>query len=141
MKFCRLNALSKRLSCWYSSAVDEYPAVNRYDGRLTNSMRAGLKPVMKSDCRLLLFRRRLSLYSSETAIEGNSVNGPRWAVGARSPNSSSGHDPSGTLGLGRAGGEGAGGCSVAAPTGGCWPHAGRAITQTAVLATTAGPTG
>src|SRR5947207_13500348 len=132
MKFLRLSALSKRLSRWYSSAVDEYPAVNRYDGRMTNSMRAGLKPVMKSDCRLRLSRRRLSLYSSDTAIEGNSVNGPRWAAGASSPNSSSGYDPIATPALGRAEGTpvaGAGGSALAPPTGVSWPQACGAIAQ------------
>src|SRR5256886_14451577 len=60
-----------------------------------NSVMVGLKPVMKSRCRSWLLKKRLSLYSSDTEIEGVSVTGPRWAGGARSPNNSSGYAPTG----------------------------------------------
>src|SRR2546428_10890187 len=55
----------------------------------------GLKPVMRPHRRSWLLRKRLSLYSSDTEIEGVSVTGPRWAGGARSPNNSSGYAPTG----------------------------------------------
>src|SRR5438445_409232 len=87
---------------------------------------AGLKPVMRSHCRFWLSRKRLSLYSSETAIEGVSVTGPRWAGGARSPNSSSGYAPTGGPGGGGSGGAseaGADGWPLAPRGGVSWPHA------------------
>src|SRR5438552_16100339 len=87
---------------------------------------AGLKPVMRSHCRFWLSRKRLSLYSSETAIEGVSVTGPRWAGGARSPNSSSGYAPTGGPGGGGSGGAwggGAGGWPPGPRRGGVLPPA------------------
>jgi len=51
---------------------------------------AGLKPVMRSHCRVWLLRETLSLYSSETDMEGLSVTGPRSAGGARSPTARAG---------------------------------------------------
>ena|SRR6516162_4958901 len=64
-----------------------------------NRVTAGLSLVMKSHCRFLLSRKMLSLYSSEMAIEGVKVTGPRCARGPRSPRSSSGYAAIGTLGV------------------------------------------
>src|SRR5437870_13801387 len=77
-----------------------------------NSVMVGLKPVMKSRCRSWLLKKRLSLYSSDTEIEGVSVTGPRWAGGARSPNNSSGYDPTGGRWKPGAGSVTGGGCSA-----------------------------
>src|SRR5437773_1991285 len=89
---------------------------------------------MSSHCRFRLSRNRLSLYSSEMAIEGVSVNGPRWPAGDRSPNSSSGYAVTGGPRLGWTA-EGAvvgvGGASFGPRGGVAWPHAWDAITQRA----------
>src|SRR2546422_7274460 len=61
---------------------------------------AGLTPVIRSHCRVWLLRKILSLYSSDTLIEGVSVPPRRWGGGARSPNSSSGYAAGGGPGLG-----------------------------------------
>src|SRR5213594_4113084 len=88
---------------------------------------------MKSHCRFRLSRKMLSLYSSETEIEGVSVTGPRCAPGARSPSSSRGY-----AAIGRLGGTGAGAVAVPgawAPTprgGASWPHAKDAIRLTTI---------
>src|SRR3989441_1510530 len=78
--------------------------------------------------------KRLSLYSSDTEIEGVRVTGPRWAGGARSPNSSSGYGARDGPGL-RGAGAGAavgGACSPVPRGGGCWPHAWAAVNQMAI---------
>src|SRR6059036_2665792 len=64
---------------------------------------AGVTPVIRSHCRVWLLRKMLSLYSSDTLIEGVSVTPPRWGGGARSPNSSSGYAAGGGPGLGAVG--------------------------------------
>src|SRR5436309_13592482 len=93
----------------------------------------GLKPVMRSHRRSWLLRKRLSLYSSDTEIEGVSVTGPRWAGGARSPKSSSGYAPTGGPGLGGNGaGSVAGGCSLPPARGPAAPHACAVIKQRAI---------
>src|SRR5881628_623277 len=92
----------------------------------------GLKPVMKSRCRSWLLKKRLSLYSSDTEIEGVSVTGPRWAGGARSPNNSSGYAPTGGRWRPGAGSVTGGGCSAGRPGGGSWPRAWDAIKQIAI---------
>src|SRR2546425_4593645 len=78
--------------------------------------------------------KRLSLYSSDTEIEGVRVTGPRWAGGARSPNSSSGYGARDGPGLGGAGAGAAvgGACSPVPRGGGCWPHAWAAVNQSAI---------
>src|SRR2546425_783698 len=78
--------------------------------------------------------KRLSLYSSDTEIEGVRVTGPRWAGGARSPNSSSGYGARDGPGLGGAGAGAAvgGACSPVPRGGGCWPHAWAAVNQMAI---------
>src|SRR2546426_9132894 len=91
----------------------------------------GLKPVMKSRCRSWLLKKRLSLYSSDTEIEGVSVTGPRWAGGARSPNNSSGYAPTGGRWRAGAGSVTGGGCSAGRAGGGSLPPAGGAIKQMA----------
>src|SRR5438132_713925 len=92
---------------------------------------AGVTPVTRSHCRVWLLRKMLSLYSSDTLIEGVSVTPPRWGGGARSPNSSSGYAAGGGPGLGAVGeGPGSGGCSRGPPGRGSWPHAWAAMRQT-----------
>src|SRR5262245_17355815 len=107
----------------------------------------GLMFVMKCHCRFWLSAKMLSLNSSEILIEGVSVNGPRWAEGARSPKNSTGYDEIGGPGLcgvrrgvmtdGRDGsfvpdGEGAG----VGDGDGAWAHAWDAINPTATPTTT-----
>src|SRR5262245_61847481 len=83
---------------------------------------------MKSHCRFPLSEKMLSLYSSDTEIDGVKVTGPCWAGGAASPNNSKGYDP-----IGKLGGRGAGSLVVpdgwvagsrAGPcSGACWADA------------------
>src|SRR5439155_19800270 len=83
----------------------------------------------------------LSLYSSDTLIEGVSVTPPRWGGGARSPNSSSGYAAGGGPGLGAVGeGPGSGGCSRGPPGRGSWPHAWETIKQMASPTVAPAPT-
>src|SRR5262249_33258239 len=90
----------------------------------------------------------LSLYSSEIPIDGSSVNGPRWAGGARSPTSSRGYAAIGAIGVGTGVGTvegapvvGVGCCSVVAPGrgGSCPPTEGAASSPTTMPMTAPAP--
>src|SRR5262245_45513900 len=102
--------------------------------------------VMKSQSRLRLSTWTLSLYSSEIPIDGSSVNGPRWAGGARSPTSSRGYAAIGAIGVGTGVGTAEGapvagvdGCSVVGRGGSCpaaWDASNAMTTATTTPAAT-----
>src|SRR5689334_13572501 len=103
----------------------------RYLGRFTNNAMAGLISVLKSDVLLVFTRKRLSVYSSKTPIDGISTVAPPG--GANRPNNSSGYDDR-VVGRGNGGSRWSCGCSV--PGGVCsWAHAGDAIDHRAIPAT------
>src|SRR2546423_6445509 len=76
-KFWRSNAWLSCVSRAKSSAVKLYAADRRYVGRSYVMAMPGVKPVMKSETRLRLSRRTLSLYSSVKVIDGVMVIGAR----------------------------------------------------------------
>ena len=90
MKFWRARPSFGLLPRAYTSAEFEKPAATWNRGRFSSIMRAGVKLVMKSYRLLLLFRKMLSVNSSDTAIVGNRLTSRRSNGDIRRPSSSRG---------------------------------------------------